>query len=231
MMGQKTEFKNNGMFVSIYKGKPVLPFAIRDEVAVRELFAILQYTGKMPYQTLKSHATVKPEFPDWILKDLNTGEVYLADAKELAQEDDPRLINYLERGVKIIVCWKSRLSKKFKKKYPGLVVIECADYFYEPAGFFKDVILPMIKEIVLFRLSDVKFSSMRKASVGSARRRSIRDMYKFTVTRGHKTFDFQVYCDDEGLRWYGTQEAHIAMRDPKAFAEDLADDFVRRLVV
>ena len=224
-------FENKGMFISIYNGKPVLPLTVRDEVAVRELFAILQYVGKMPYQTLKSHTSVKPEFPDWILKDINTGKEYLADAKELAQEDDEGLVKYLKDNVRIIVCWKSRLSGKFVAKYPGLIVIEVADYFHDTTSFFREVILPRIKELMLQRFSDIKYSKMEKRSKGSEKRRNLRDLYVITMSRGQKEIKFRVYCDDKGLRWYGSHAAHEVMREWEIFAEKMADDLIRKLNV
>lgn len=103
-------------------------FAVRDEVAVRELFAILLNEGIYPYRIIKSHATVKPEFPDWILRNLETSKKVLADAKEVAQEADSRLLDYIERGVTVIVCWYNALTPEFIEKH-GLIVHEMRDHF------------------------------------------------------------------------------------------------------
>ncbi|GEM_PF-6386584 len=201
-------------------------FAVRDEVAVRELFAILLNEGIYPYRIIKSHATVKPEFPDWILRNLETGKKVLADAKEVAQEADSRLLDYIERGVTVIVCWYNALTPEFIEKH-GLIVHEMRDHFYEPMSFFEEVIFPIVKSKIEEVLLDVNVEWIGK--VWEEENEVEKNMYKFSVSRigDKRPYYFRLYCDDDGLARYEELYAEEALERPEETARIIADNIIK----
>ena len=209
--------------------KRIVYFAVRDEVAVRELFAILLNEGVFPYRIIKSHAPVKPEFPDWVFRNLDTDKIVLADAKEIAQENSA-LLDYIERGVTVIVCWYNALSKEFIDAH-GLTVHEIRDYFHEPMSYFEDVIFPIIKTKIEEELSDVNVTWRGK--VYSKEDEEHRNLYEFSVSRTEDELlhFFYLYCDENGLARYEELFAEQAMKHPEETAQIMADNIIKELRV
>lgn len=208
--------------------KRIVYFAVRDEVAVRELFAILLNEGTFPYRIIKSHATVQPEFPDWIFRDLKTDEMVLADAKEIASEKDSRLLDYIKRGVTVIVCWYNVLSKEFIDAH-GLTLIEIRHFFHEPMSYFEDSIFPIIKTKIEEEHSDIDVTWRGKNS--SIEKEGRRNLYEFSVSRkeDESPYFYQLYCDEDGLARYEELFAEQVMENPEETARTIVENINKRL--